>query len=278
MDRPRMIDVDRRTLLSAVGVGAIAAMSPEDRAEELEHYMMHRLEDSVAPHGGGEDSAVPLDPYEARLFREEQQVRAPRGTGNLFMPNGREFEPMPAKPTLEDFFRLRFAPATHVLQSAQHALQTGQPERTVMACLLHDVVLDLIKVDHGWWGAQLVEPYVDERISWGIRYHAPLRFYPDESVGYEYPEMYNRIFGEDYIPEPYIKQAAEFAEGHRWYMEARMITVNDTYGFQEGVQPELDQFIDIIGRNFRQPKEGLGYDNSPSAHMWRTIANPNRPL
>ena len=26
------------------------------------------------------------------------------------------------------------------------------------------------------------------------------------------------------------------------------------------------------------PEEGLGYDTSPSAHMWRTIANPDKPL
>lgn len=269
MERPSGIEVDRRTFLAAVGVGAIEAMSHEDRAEELEHYMMHRLEESVAPHADGEASA---------LVDLAQEGGPPRGVGNLFRPNGRQLEPMPARPTLEDFFRLRFAPATHVLQSAQHALDTGQPESTVIACLLHDVVLDLIKVDHGWWGAQLVEPYVDEKVTWGIRYHAALRFYPDESVGYEYPEMYNRIFGEDYVPEPYIREAYEHARNHRWYMEARMITVNDTYGFQEGVQPELDTFIDIIGRNFEQPREGLGYDNSPSAHMWRTIANPNRPL
>ena len=271
MKQPPEMKVDRRTFLSVVGVGAVGAMSHEDRAEELEHYMMHRLDDSVAPEVDGEEAAL-LELYEA------QEVRAPRGTGNLFQPNGRELEPMPAKPTLEDFYRLRFNPATHVLQSATHALETGQPESTIIACLLHDVVLNMIKVDHGWWGAQLVEPYVDEKVSWGIRYHAPLRFYPDDTVGYEYPEMYNRIFGEDYEPEPYIREAAEFAQNHRWYMEARMITVNDTYGFQEGMQVSLDPFIDIIGRNFKQPVEGLGYDNSASAHMWRTIANPNRPL
>ena len=61
-------------------------------------------------------------------------------------------------------------------------------------------------------------------------------------------------------------------------MEARMITLNDTYAFESGKQVSLDRFVDIIGRNFKQPREGLGYDNSPSAHMWRTIANPNRPL
>jgi hypothetical protein len=90
--------------------------------------------------------------------------------------------------------------------------------------------------------------------------------------------MYNRIFGEDYVPEPYIKQAYEHAKGHAHYMEARLITVNDTYAFEEGKRVSLDQFVDIIGRNFKQPPEGIGYDNSPSAHMWRTIAYPNRPL
>ena len=29
------------------------------------------------------------------------------------------------------------------------------------------------------------------------------------------------------------------------------------------------------GRNFRQPWEGLGFDGSPVAHMWRTVIWPN---
>jgi hypothetical protein len=33
-----------------------------------------------------------------------------------------------------------------------------------------------------------------------------------------------------------------------------------------------------IGRNFKQPKEGLGFDTSPSAHMWRTLNWPTRFL
>jgi hypothetical protein len=40
----------------------------------------------------------------------------------------------------------------------------------------------------------------------------------------------------------------------------------------------LDDFVDIIGRHFRQPKEGLGLDSSPSAHMWRTMMWPTRFL
>jgi hypothetical protein len=40
----------------------------------------------------------------------------------------------------------------------------------------------------------------------------------------------------------------------------------------------IDPFTDIIGRHFKQPKEGLGFDNSPVAHMWRSIAFPDHPL
>ena len=39
-----------------------------------------------------------------------------------------------------------------------------------------------------------------------------------------------------------------------------------------------DDFVDIVGRNFRQPEEGLGLDDSPSAHMWRTMMWPTRFL
>ena len=262
------MEVDRREFLASVGVGTLAAMSDEDKAEELEHFMIHRLDDSIPPR----------PKYAPEEVAEMQERTTRRGVGRLSLLNGQPLEPMPENATLEDFFRLRFAPANHVLQSAAHAMQTGQPERTILACLLHDTVQALVRVDHGYWGAQLFEPYVDERISWGIRYHQALRFYPDESVGYEYPEMYNRIFGVDYEPEPYIKKAYEFARNHKWYMESRLITVNDTYAFQEGVEVAIDPFIDIIRRHFKQPKEGLGNDTSPSAHMWRSIADPDRPL
>ena len=55
------------------------------------------------------------------------------------------------KPTLVDFFKYRFAPTTtkHVLQSATDAMKMGEKEELILACLLHDVVLNLIKVDHG---------------------------------------------------------------------------------------------------------------------------------
>ena len=262
------MEIDRRAFLATLGgAAAVEAMPHEARADALEHYMMDLIDEQGA---------------------QNNQLAVRRGAGSVFSGRGeptaegriepRKLEAMPARPTLVDFFKLRFAPATHVLQSATDALKKGEPEERVLACLLHDVVLNLIKVDHGWWGAQMMEPYVSEKVSWGIRYHQALRFYPDPSVGYEYPELYNRIFGKDYVPLPYIKETYEFARKHKLYMEARMITVHDLYAFDPNMQVSMDPFIDIIGRNFKQPKEGLGFDNSPVAHMWRSLIYPDNPL
>jgi hypothetical protein len=186
---------------------------------------------------------------------------------------------MPEKPTLLDFFTLRFMQTSnHVLQSANRAMKTGMTEEVILACLLHDVVQEMIKVDHGWWGAQLFEPYVSENTAFAIRYHQALRFYADEKNGYEYPDLYRNMFGSDYTPEPYIEATYKMVRNHKWYIEPRMVTVNDLYAFEPGVTVNIDQFTDILGRHFKQPKEGLGYDNSAVAHMWRSIARPDAPL
>lgn len=264
------IIIERREFIAKVGgMAAFTAMSADAVADEIEH----QLENKMAQAEAQETPAAPAENNSNR--RRNSEFR--RGGGRLFRVKG-DLPPMPDKPTLIDFFKYRFTNNRHCFLTAQNALDTGQPERNVMASLLHDCSQTLCVADHGYWGGQLFEPYVDERISWAIRYHQALRFFADTDAGYEYPEMYNRIFGNDFVPEDYIFQDYEMVRNHKWYMEARLITVNDQYGFIEGTEVSLDPFIDIIGRNFKEPEEGLGYDSSPSAHMWRTLINPDRAL
>jgi hypothetical protein len=52
----------------------------------------------------------------------------------------------------------------------------------------------------------------------------------------------------------------------------------DTYAFVPGPEIDPGMFEDILGRHFRQPKEGLGFDGSPVAHMWRSMIWPNNFL
>jgi hypothetical protein len=188
---------------------------------------------------------------------------------------------MPAEPTLLDFFKNRFGDitVTHLMTSAKRALDEGQDEKIVLACLLHDISNGcFVRPDHGYWSAQMVAPYVDEEIAWAVKHHQALRYYADESVGYEYPASYDRFFGADYAPPDYIRRDAEAARAHRWYMSSRLVTMYDTYFFDKSDPIDPDIFTDILGRHFRQPKEGLGFDNSPVAHMWRTMIWPNNFL
>jgi hypothetical protein len=212
----------------------------------------------------------------------EQQLLAALDEQTVMMMGDNPALPkMPAKPKLLDFFKFRFGPMTrmHLAQSAMLALKAGHPEKIVMACFLHDISNGaLIRTDHGYWSAQLVAPYVDEEVAWAVKYHQALRFYPDESVGYGYPEAYQRYFGPDFVPPEYIRRAYDEAKNHKYYMTSRIICLNDIYAFEEGVTIDPDEFTDVIGRNFKEPEEGLGFDNSPTAHMWRTMIWPNNFL
>jgi hypothetical protein len=261
--------MDRRSFLSNLSAATVASIAGgatlSQKADALEDAMSVELDKRIAlPSFCNIQPQPVLMPGDNRPWYQHDEPRLPK---------------MPAKPTLIDFFKLRFAPANHVLQSARLAQNNGMDEKVVLACLLHDIcVTNLIRTDHGYWCAQMVAPYVDEEISWAIEKHQALRFFPDSSVGYEYPEAYIGFFGADYRPEPYIVAAHEEAKKHKWYMTSRLITLNDLYSFEEGVVVDVDDFTDIIGRHFKQPKEGLGFDGSPVAHMWRSMIWPNNFL
>ena len=247
--------------------------SLSERADELEEQMLATLD--LIPSKSPLYTMGEIDPRVG-------MVRPPLQPGQHMLQGADpRLPPMPERPTLLDFFRNRFRQGgiQHLLQSANLARKNGFPEKVIAACLLHDIgVVGFIQADHGYWGAQLLEPYVDQEISWAIRHHQALRFYPDESVGYPYPEQYVRLFGADYKPEPYIEAAYKEALKHRWYMTSRLICVNDLYSFDPNVEVHLEDFEDVLGRNFHQPEEGLGFDNSPTAHMGRTIMWPTRFL
>src|SRR5262249_45168531 len=196
-----MIHIDRRHFIATLGgAAAVKMMSSEAKAEALESYMGQQLNSSTAanPNKKFPKAAEIEAQIETRSFR--------RGVGNLFLnsqPNGkvRMLQPMPAQPTFLDFFKMRMQQTSnHVLQCANRAMKTGMSEEIILACLLHDTVHALIKTDHGYWGAQMYAPYDPEKVSFAIRYHQALRFYDDREAGYEYPDLYRNMFGEDYVP------------------------------------------------------------------------------
>jgi len=269
------------SLLNATGIGNIPRMDDKPRHRDS---MPADADPTAFPQAGRERMILP-QPISA-LGTGQPNMEAPllarMSPERVFMMGDNPALPrMPQAPTLLDFFRLRFSEITfrHLLQSAKTALEAGQDEKIVIACLLHDISNGaLLRTEHGYWSAQIVAPYVSEEVVWAIQHHQALRYFADESVGFKYPDAYNRFFGTDYEPPEYIQQAHREARAHRWYMTSRLITIYDLYSFQDDVSIDPEMFTDVIGRNFRQPKEGLGFDGSPTAHMWRTMIWPNNFL
>ncbi len=251
----------RRDFMRNAGLAAAATFAPgmtfSQKADAVEEELEKRLQ--LAQASGGMGAAA-----------QSAEILAPPA--------------MPAKPTIEDFLRLRFyyAPGggikqnSHMLQSANLALEAGYPENVVVACALHDSGMYIRRSDHGHWGSELLEGYVDEEIVWAIKYHQSLRFFADPDYNYTYPDMYVRMFGEDYVPEEYQRQHHDYAKKHKWYPTARFITVNDLYAWDDDARIDFEPIIELIMRNFKTPKEGLGFDNSRNSHFWRSLIWPNR--
>ena len=260
--------MDRRKFLNSLSATAVAtiagAATLTQKADALEDAMDEALNKICS-----KPKACYIDGSGSQFDRDDDR------------PYFQHYDPllaeMPKAPQLIDFFNLRFS-AQHVLQSARLAKVDGHSEKIITACLLLDIGLNLMNTDHGYWCAQMIAPYVDEEIAWAIENHQALRFFPDKDFDYEYPQAYIRMFGADYEVEPYLEHAYKEARKHKWYTSFRLITVNDVYAFNPDLTVEIDDFVDIMGRNFRQPKEGLGFDGSPVAHMWRTMIWPNNAL
>lgn len=218
---------------------------------------------------------TPHEPDEMALLKQLNPKAVMMMGDNPALPQ------MPEKPTLRDFFELRFGAVTrrHLTVSAKRALDDGQSEHVVMACLLHDISNGaLIRCDHGYWSAQLVAPYVSAEVAWAVQHHQALRYFPDLDAGYAYPASYDMFFGPDFEPPAYLRADAEAAMAHEWYKTARAVTLYDTYFFDDFPEVDWVDLAGVIERNFRQPAEGLGFDGSPTAHMWRTMIWPNNFL
>src|SRR5256714_14582891 len=103
------------------------------QADELEEHMMHELERVVSKSTLHylADGEVKMD-TSAGLW-----AKHPGAVFNMG-PDPR-LPPRPAKPTLIDYFKCRFAQHAHLLQSATHALKAGHNEKAILACLLQSI-------------------------------------------------------------------------------------------------------------------------------------------
>ena len=107
------MEVDRRAFMASVGgVAAAELLSPEDRAEAVEHFMSTEIDRWYIDEFGETGALSPIRPPRYQQGGGGQQApegpQMARGTGRIFRPREEPLAEMPAKPTLVDFFRYRF--------------------------------------------------------------------------------------------------------------------------------------------------------------------------
>ena len=98
-------------------------MSLSQRADALEAKMAEELDYIVVKsrlHMLAEADMSP-PPNAGAMIKANPNLR-------VLMGDDPRLPAMPEKPTLIDFFKLRFGPSMHLLQSARHAVKAGLPE------------------------------------------------------------------------------------------------------------------------------------------------------
>ena len=132
------MEVDRKDVIESLGgEAAVKQMGHEARADALEDYLSRRLDKIAIVKKRGYPTVAELESkVDKRGYR--------RGAGKLFIhersnqnpdadDSGKKvprLAPMPDKPTLIDFFKLRFPPAAHLLQSARLPARTACRRRS----------------------------------------------------------------------------------------------------------------------------------------------------
>jgi len=177
---------------------------------------------------------------------------------------------MPKAPKLLDFFPaavFRDYLPPPAAECKKTALDAGQDEKVVIggACCMIFRMARCLRTEHGYWSAQIgLRPMSSEEVGLGgfsitrrLRYFARRgRWIP------KYPECLQQTssFGTDYEPPEYIQTGASgCGVRNRWYMKRpRLITIYRPC-IRSRITGRLDpeMFTDVIGRNFKEPKEGL---------------------
>ena len=109
-------------------------MTLSQKADALEEKMARELDYIVIKSRLYQlaDGDTGPGPNAGKLMAENPKAR-------VLMGDDPRLPAMPERPTLMDFFKYRFGPCMHLLQSARHAVKGGLGEKMVLACLLHDI-------------------------------------------------------------------------------------------------------------------------------------------
>ena len=164
---------------------------------------------------------------EARLFEENaarrgvHDGRQPGAAAHAGETHAARFLPAALRPH-------RAPPSLPV--GARLALEAGHDEKVVIACFLHDISNGaLMRTDHGYWGAQLVAPYVSEEVALGDPLPPAAALLRRRVRRLQISRCLQAVSSAPTTSRPNTSSRDhDDARAHRWYMTSRMITLSTT--------------------------------------------------
>lgn len=173
----------------------------------------------------------------------------------------------------------------HAMQSAAFALQAGWNEEVVLASFLHDFGKLIRRQQHSYFGAEMMRPYVSEKVYWLVLNHfdvicglgtdeermkATKQVHPTQQIR---SSWYNR---QAFEPGPRIPNRVDLDVSemlnHPWAKELGQVREADDSGRVAHYVPNVrEDMKKILQRHFKQPKRGLGADRSSAAAYWKLV-------
>lgn len=156
--------------------------------------------------------------------------------------------------------------ACHSLQCAAMALERGYDDEIVTALFLHDWGKPICVQKHSWIAAQMIRPYVSERVAWLVDVHYDIEaLIYNEMPWYDSPNFEGRI-----------NLDLEAIKNSPWFKDGVKVREIDEECRAPLKSPNVIEDVKkILDKTFKLPKKGLAYDDHPFAGFWKIIVEPN---
>jgi predicted HD phosphohydrolase len=144
----------------------------------------------------------------------------------------------------------------HALQCAALAREDGADDEVVLAALLHDVgqftasAADRKTLHHGHHGANLLRPFVPERVAWLVEYHVVAKRYLC-TVDRRYAARLSAVSARTLVLQGSMLPVEErlALESQPWFVDAvRIRRWDDDAKVPGAVVPGLDEYRPLLER------------------------------
>ncbi len=274
------MEIDRRAFIASLG-GAAAVSLMDSRSQGRRARALHRRSStsrSPQRQGGSPRSSRPW-PSSKRRSKRATSGAAPATSSRRIRRQRQAAREDAEEADAAGLLPAAFPAANHVLQSATRAMKTGMSEEIILACLLHDVVHVADQARPrlvGRAALRALHPGEDRRSRSAITRRCAST--PTPKPATSIPDLYHRIFGVDYTPPPHIEATYKMIRNHKWYMEPRLVTVNDLYAFDPNASRRSIRSSTSSAATSSSRRKGSATTTARARTCGGRIANPDQPL